>query len=91
MFLRRNCIVPVQEFSICGSEDQIPRDWVICKGSLPDTRGYTCGLWMLFHTLLARAEDSQGASVILSINGFISNLFGYACIYAILRNFNILI
>lgn len=25
-----------------------------CKGSKPDTRGFTCGLWLLFHTTAAR-------------------------------------
>jgi thiol oxidase len=28
--------------------------YVACKGSKPDSRGFTCGLWLLFHTTAAR-------------------------------------
>lgn len=30
-------------FPICGDEAHVPTDWVECKGSKKDTRGYTCG------------------------------------------------
>lgn len=28
--------------------------WAACRGSKPDSRGFTCGLWMLFHATAAR-------------------------------------
>lgn len=30
-------------------------EWVACKGSTENYRGYPCGLWTLFHTLTANA------------------------------------
>jgi hypothetical protein len=36
--------------------------WHGCRGTWPNTRGYTCGLWSLFHSLAANAPaDSDGA------------------------------
>ena len=39
------------------------QDWDECKGSKPGRRGYTCGLWMLLHSLAANTqpEHSGGA------------------------------
>lgn len=31
-----------------------PVEYVACKGSKPDSRGFTCGLWLLFHTTAVR-------------------------------------
>jgi hypothetical protein len=28
--------------------------WVACRGSTPDSRGFTCGLWLLFHAMSVR-------------------------------------
>ncbi len=28
--------------------------WAACKGSTPEARGFTCGLWMMFHTVAIR-------------------------------------
>jgi thiol oxidase len=33
---------------------QASGQYVACKGSKPDSRGFTCGLWLLFHTTAAR-------------------------------------
>merc|ERR550532_826809 len=35
--------------------------WSWCRGRTPGTRGYTCGLWMLFHALLAGAAANADA------------------------------
>ncbi|KAL4857301.1 Sulfhydryl oxidase 1 [Chlorella vulgaris] len=53
------------------------RDWHGCAGSTPDNRGYTCGLWELFHTLAARLPDSEnsGAVWLAAIKGFVGNYF----------------
>ena len=48
----------MQQLQICGP-DAPPKEWVACKGSKPDTRGYTCGLWMLFHALAGQVEPEK--------------------------------
>lgn len=38
--------------------------YVACKGSTADSRGFTCGLWLLFHTTASRwvhAQRREGA------------------------------
>ena len=39
------------------------QEWKACKSSIENKRGYTCGLWLLFHSLAGRIEptDSGGA------------------------------
>ncbi len=53
------------------------QDWTSCKGSLPDSRGYTCGLWMLLHSLAARLpeEGNSGVLWLTSVKGFIKSFF----------------
>ena len=49
--------------------------WVQCKGSSPNSRGYTCGLWLLFHSLAARTPaDTGGAFWMAAIRGFVQVL-----------------
>ncbi|CAG0914860.1 unnamed protein product [Notodromas monacha] len=50
-----------------------------CRGSDPKYRGYPCGLWMLFHTIIMEAHDDQEGephSILTSIHGYIMNFFG---------------
>ena len=39
-----------------AADGGFPRNstFIGCKGSQPTTRGYPCGLWLLFHSMLAR-------------------------------------
>lgn len=37
--------------------------WGSCRGSSPDTRGYTCALWLLFHTLAAHVTGDTGGAL----------------------------
>ncbi|KAL5268509.1 hypothetical protein ACHWQZ_G002401 [Mnemiopsis leidyi] len=48
-----------------------------CKGSKPTTRGYTCGLWILFHTMLTSCyKASPGSvSVLRAIHGYVDSFF----------------
>ena len=45
----------MREFAICMGRQQASSSggqvYYACRGSVPDTRGYTCGLWMLLHSL----------------------------------------
>ncbi len=45
--------------SYFSKERKYVQDWFMCKGSKPGTRGYTCGLWLLLHSLAARVEPAS--------------------------------
>eukprot|EP00850_Spirogloea_muscicola_P013071 SM000087S23353 [mRNA] locus=s87:214429:218468:+ [translate_table: standard] len=49
-----------------------------CKGSSEERRGYTCGLWLLFHTLVVRLDEFEAALWLPSLRGFIDKFFGCA-------------
>ena len=36
--------------------------WVQCKGTKEWLRGYPCGLWSLFHTILAGATAASSSN-----------------------------
>ena len=42
-----------------------PDEWVSCKGSEPQFRGYPCALWQLFHTLMVNAASKGDPSMVL--------------------------
>lgn len=56
-----------------------PRQWLACKGSLPHTRGYPCGLWKMFHYLTVNAAKDKfykNPRIILdTMHGYIKNFF----------------
>ncbi|GLI70948.1 hypothetical protein VaNZ11_016047 [Volvox africanus] len=37
-------------------------EWVTCRGSKPDSRGYSCGLWEMLHTMALRFPEKPGAA-----------------------------
>ena len=50
--------------------------WRSCAGSVEGTRGYTCGLWTLLHTLAARAPGPEGgAAWFEKTTGWIEHFF----------------
>ncbi|KAL4553161.1 hypothetical protein Ndes2526B_g03039 [Nannochloris sp. 'desiccata'] len=66
----------LHDVKICGDTEF--NDWTGCKGSLPSSRGYTCALWQLFHTLAARLPENDalsGARWMTAIRGFAKNFF----------------
>ncbi|XP_057369617.1 sulfhydryl oxidase 1-like [Daphnia carinata] len=61
------------------------QEWVGCRGSRPNFRGYPCGLWTTFHTLtvsyaLKHPDNSEvnPALVLQAMKGFIKYFFGCA-------------
>uniref|UniRef100_A0A5B6Z3V7 Sulfhydryl oxidase n=1 Tax=Davidia involucrata TaxID=16924 RepID=A0A5B6Z3V7_DAVIN len=61
-------------FQICGEE--VPRGyWMFCRGSKNDTRGFSCGLWVLLHSLSVRIEDGESHFAFTAICDFIHNFF----------------
>lgn len=62
-----------------------PQQWLACKGSSPNYRGYPCGVWKMFHYLTINAADStsglKGSNpkvVLEAMHGYIKNFFGCA-------------
>ncbi|XP_030039866.1 sulfhydryl oxidase 1 isoform X2 [Manduca sexta] len=54
-------------------------EYVSCKGSQPKYRGYTCGLWTLFHTLTINAAQKpgvEGPKVLKAMHGYVKHFFG---------------
>lgn len=52
--------------------------YVACQGSEPRYRGYTCGLWTLFHTLTVNAaiRQNSGPAVLKAMHAYVKNFFG---------------
>lgn len=64
----------VKNFQICGKD--VPRGyWIFCRGSKNDTRGFSCGLWVLLHSLSVRIEDGESQFAFTTICDFIHNFF----------------
>ncbi|GAV75700.1 Thioredoxin domain-containing protein/Evr1_Alr domain-containing protein [Cephalotus follicularis] len=66
--------VALGNFQICGKE--VPRGyWMFCRGSKNDTRGFSCGLWVLLHSLSVKIDDGESQFAFMSICDFIHNFF----------------
>lgn len=54
--------------------------WMGCQGSLPNLRGYSCGLWELFHFLTVQSaldtNSSDPLDALKAIHGYVKNFFG---------------
>lgn len=54
--------------------------WVGCQGSEPTLRGYTCGLWTLFHFLTVQAAEmnitNNPLETLEAIHGYVQFFFG---------------
>ncbi|KAJ9548959.1 hypothetical protein OSB04_021502 [Centaurea solstitialis] len=62
------------KFDICGKD--IPRGyWMFCRGSKNDTRGFSCGLWVLLHSLSVRVEDGESQMAFTTTCDFIHQFF----------------
>ncbi|XP_024021588.1 sulfhydryl oxidase 2 isoform X1 [Morus notabilis] len=65
---------PLGTFQICGKN--VPRGyWMFCRGSKNDTRGFSCGLWVLMHSLSVRVEDGESQFAFTAICDFVHNFF----------------
>ncbi|XP_071692245.1 sulfhydryl oxidase 2-like isoform X2 [Rutidosis leptorrhynchoides] len=62
------------KFDICGKD--VPRGyWMFCRGSKNDTRGFSCGLWVLLHSLSVRVEDGESQMAFTTTCEFIHQFF----------------
>lgn len=66
----------LQQLPICGP-GEAKEEWDGCKGSKPGRRGYTCGLWLLLHSLAAESlpEETGGTFWMTAVKGFIQHFF----------------
>lgn len=58
-----------------------PKQWLGCRGSAPEKRGYPCGVWKMFHYLTVNAAERQDAppkEVLNAMHGYVKNFFGCA-------------
>jgi thiol oxidase len=61
---------------------EAPRKWVQCAGSEQRYRGYPCGLWSVFHTMLSVAtssntnSDRSAKKTLLTIRDYVKYFFG---------------
>nr|XP_043620545.1 sulfhydryl oxidase 2-like [Erigeron canadensis] len=61
-------------YPICGT--QVPRGyWMFCHGSKNNTRGFSCGLWVLLHSLSVRVDDGESWHAFTAACDFIHNFF----------------
>ncbi|KAM0904496.1 hypothetical protein ACQ4PT_017960 [Festuca glaucescens] len=66
--------VETDDYKICGKE--VPHGyWMFCRGSKSETRGFSCGLWVLLHSLTVQIGDGESQSTFTSICDFIHNFF----------------
>ncbi|XP_024990142.1 sulfhydryl oxidase 2-like isoform X2 [Cynara cardunculus var. scolymus] len=64
----------LRTFQICGK--QVPRGyWMFCRGSKNDTRGFSCGLWVLLHSLSVRVDDGESQLAFTAACDFIHKFF----------------
>ncbi|KAL7260371.1 hypothetical protein ACSBR1_006105 [Camellia fascicularis] len=64
----------LKNFQIC--EKEVPRgNWMFCRGSSNDTRGFSCGLWVLLHSLSVRVEDGESHIAFTAVCEFIHSFF----------------
>ncbi|GAB4828799.1 Sulfhydryl oxidase 1, variant 2 [Ancistrocladus abbreviatus] len=69
-----NGVSALANAQICGKE--VPRGyWMFCRGSSKDTRGFSCGLWVLFHAISVRIEDAESQIAFTTICDFVRNFF----------------
>ena len=65
-----------------GFREPTEREWDACDACAPrgpaaaGTGGYSCALWLLFHTLLANCDRHAAPHVLDAIRAFVVNFFG---------------
>ncbi|KAK4430282.1 Sulfhydryl oxidase 1 [Sesamum alatum] len=64
----------LRNYQICG--DNVPHGhWMFCRGSRSETRGFSCGLWLLLHSVSVRVDDGESQMAFTTICDFIHDFF----------------
>ncbi|GAB2220211.1 hypothetical protein Droror1_Dr00007854 [Drosera rotundifolia] len=61
-------------FHVCG-EGVSGSYWMFCRGSTKDTRGFSCGLWVLMHAISVRIDNRESHIAFTTMCDFIHNFF----------------
>uniref|UniRef100_A0A7S0A417 Sulfhydryl oxidase n=1 Tax=Pyrodinium bahamense TaxID=73915 RepID=A0A7S0A417_9DINO len=65
-----------ESWRLCGSDwAHYRRGFGACRGTFPGKRGFTCGLWTLFHMLAARTDDVRASNDTNVVRAMISHFF----------------
>jgi hypothetical protein len=65
-----------QRWQFCGKDyDRFREGWHECKGTWPGKRGFTCGLWNMFHMVAAQTTDENALSDLQTMRQAISHFF----------------
>jgi len=65
-----------EQWQLCGEDwHRFSEGWHECKGTWPGKRGFTCGLWNLFHQLAARMDDETALEDTRIIRTAIAHFF----------------
>jgi thiol oxidase len=65
-----------QQWQLCGEDwSRFAEGWHQCKGTWPGKRGFTCGLWNLFHFLAADTDDSSALADLQTMRSTIAHFF----------------
>lgn len=62
--------------AVAKTEVGIGDGWQMCSSSTPARHAYPCGLWLLFHTLMAHAEPMHAMQTLEAITGYVDAFFG---------------
>ncbi|XP_053982149.1 sulfhydryl oxidase 1 isoform X1 [Hylaeus volcanicus] len=90
--VKRRSNISGEEFSqiVKSTEEEMspvysgPSQWVGCKGSKEGYRGYTCGLWTMFHMLTVnfaikhKDTEHEPRKILEAMHGYIKQFFGCA-------------
>lgn len=59
-YIAINPVFVEANWQLCDTDwDDYGKGWGQCRGTWPGKRGFTCGLWSMFHTLAARTDDKN--------------------------------
>lgn len=65
-----------QTWRLCGTSwADYGQGWHGCRGSWPGKRGYTCGIWTLFHSIAARSSDDTAFHDLERIRAIVEHFF----------------
>jgi len=64
-------------WKLCGTDwSEYPKHgWRSCRATFPGKRGFTCGLWSLFHAVIAESDDANAGKDLGLLRSAISNFF----------------
>ncbi|XP_043264666.1 sulfhydryl oxidase 1 isoform X1 [Colletes gigas] len=90
--IKKRTNISGEEFShiVKSTEEEIspiysgPPQWIGCKGSKEGYRGYSCGLWTMFHMLTVnfaiehKNTEREPKKILEAMHGYIKHFFGCA-------------